>query len=509
MSNNKERKNLNYNLKPNKDFSFRNDDINDENENPNKSLISNSSSKQKMNVSKENKKNLKKMSTKKNDSLNQLIINRLVQENKFLKEELEIAKSNILILEEKESQYKDTIDHINVINKEKEISYKNIMCLINNYKNRENQFNYKLSLYSKELMKKNKIIKELNTKINELKERIISLKNILSEKNRIINYMSKNIKTSPNHCNQSFNFEKNDTISKSLDKYNHNRKESDVKLYTKEKTLSNLNYKFSDFNSVNLNNINKKISTNRINTINSMNLHEKLNITNNSNSNYFPENDNFHFNSNTETSGHVTKLIRKNSACKKIINSKNNVFKNISYIQPMKKNNSFGNVSYNSVNSTINKNQNSINNSINLNQYKKPNDKKIFKNLKINSDKRETKKMYIISPSIRYPEINSNKSNNQINDYPYLSIDEEKYLISNDKKNLNKNKNGNKFNKIILNDKKHSNTNEYYIPKSNNKIKNVIKNNRKIEINKFYISNERYNSNHSFGNILTERNKLF
>jgi ribosomal protein L24 len=121
--------------------------------------------------------------------LNQLIINRLVKENKFLKEELEIAKSNILILEEKESQYKDTIEHINVINKEKEISYKNIMCLINNYKNRENQFNYKLSLYSKELMKKNKIIKELNTKINELKERIISLKNILSEKNRIINYM--------------------------------------------------------------------------------------------------------------------------------------------------------------------------------------------------------------------------------------------------------------------------------------------------------------------------------
>ena len=273
--------------------------------------------------------------------------------------------------------------------------------------------------------------------------------------------------------------------------------------------MSNLNYKFSDFNSVNLNNINKKISTNRINTINNINLYEKLNITNNSNSNYFPENDNFHFNSNTETSGHVTKLIRKNSACKKIINNKNNVFKNISYIQPMKKNNSFGNVSYNSVNSTINKNQNSINNSINLNQYKKPNDKKIFKNLKINSDKRETKKMYIISPSIRYPEMNSNKSNNQLNDYPYLSIDEEKYLISNDKKNLNKNKNGNKLNKIIFNDKKHSNTNEYYIPKSNNKIKNVIKNNRKIEINKFYISNERYNSNHSFGNILTERNKLF
>ena len=501
MSNNKERKNLNYNLKPNKDFSFRNDDITDENENPNKTLISNSSSKKRMQINKETKRNSKKVSTKKNDMLNQLIVNRLIQENKFLKEELEIAKSNVLILEEKESQYKDKIDHINIINKEKEISYKKIMDLINNYKNRENQFNYKLSLYSKELMKKNKIINELNTKINEFKERIMTLKNILSEKNRIINYLSKNKKETFNLCNKSFNLDSNNTISKSVNISNHNRKESDVKLYSREKTLSNLNYKFCDFNSANLSKLNKKISQNRINTINSMNLYEKLNINNNSN--YFPENDNYNFNSNTEASNHVIKLVRKNSAYKKIMNSKNNVLKNIPNIQLIKKNNSYRNVGYNSVNSTINKNQNSINNSNNLNQYKKPTDIKLFKNLKLNSDKRELKKMITISPLNRYPEMKLNKNNNQMNDYnnyPYLSLDEEKYLInkSNSKNDLNKNKSGNKF---------HSN--EYFIPKSNNKNKNLIKNNRKIEINKLFISNERTNSYHSFGNIFTERNKLF
>ena len=35
-----EKKSLNYNFEQNKDFSFRNDDINDENQNPNKTLIS-------------------------------------------------------------------------------------------------------------------------------------------------------------------------------------------------------------------------------------------------------------------------------------------------------------------------------------------------------------------------------------------------------------------------------------------------------------------------------------
>ena len=122
-------KNLNFIFKQNKDFSFGNDEENDENENPNKTLISNSSSTKLADMIIEfNKKQIKTKENKSNniDLLNQLVANRLIQENRFLKQELEIAKSNILIFEEKEYQYKNTIEHLNIINKKKDISYKNI-----------------------------------------------------------------------------------------------------------------------------------------------------------------------------------------------------------------------------------------------------------------------------------------------------------------------------------------------------------------------------------------------
>ena len=149
-----EKKNLNYFIQKNKDFSFRNDEENNENESLNLALISNSSSKNQIlnNIELSQGKNRKKGKTEK--------------ENKFIKQELEIAKSNILILEEKESQYKSTIEHMNIINEEKEISYKNIMSLINSYKKREAELNQKISLYSKEIIKKNDIINKLNQKIN-------------------------------------------------------------------------------------------------------------------------------------------------------------------------------------------------------------------------------------------------------------------------------------------------------------------------------------------------------
>ena len=108
-------KNLNYIFKPNKDFSFRNDEENDENEDPNKTLVSNISSTKIVQIHKDTKNIQKKVKSKKLDLYNQLLVNKLKQENKFLKEEIEIAKSNILILEEKESQYKSTIEHINIL----------------------------------------------------------------------------------------------------------------------------------------------------------------------------------------------------------------------------------------------------------------------------------------------------------------------------------------------------------------------------------------------------------
>lgn len=501
MSNKKEEKNLNYIFKPIKEFSFRNDNIYDENENPNKTLISNSSSKKRNQINKETNKIQKKMNTKKFGSLNQIIVNRLIQENKFLIEKLEIAKSNILILEEKESQYKDTIEQINYINQEKEISYKNIMSLINNYKNRENQLNYKLSLQSKELIKKNEIINRLNKKIKELNEQLIHLKKIVSEKNKIINYYSRNKKISQNHTDLSLNCESNNTISQSLNNKNHNRKDSDVKLYSREKTLSNLSYKFCNFNSLNLNDLNKKYSNNRINMNNKINLYEKLNINNNN----ISENDNYNLNSNTESSNNVTKLIRKYSAYRKIMNGKNNIFKNIPKIKSMKKNNSYRIAGYNSVNSTINKKQNRISESMNMFQNKKPIEKKIFKNLKINSDKGYIKKMIMTSPSNRIPETKSNKNNqiinqiNEVDNYSYIPNDEEKYLPKNN------NKKDIKFNRKILLDSNYKNINEYTIP-NNNKANRKY---RKIEINKFFINNDENNSNPFFGNIVAKRNKLF
>ena len=66
MSKKKEEgKNLNNIFKSYEDYSFRNDDINDENENPNKTLISNSPSKKKKSNKKRSKKVTKKSEHKK------------------------------------------------------------------------------------------------------------------------------------------------------------------------------------------------------------------------------------------------------------------------------------------------------------------------------------------------------------------------------------------------------------------------------------------------------------
>ena len=507
-----EKKNLNYILKPNKDFSFRNDEINDENENPNKTLISNSSSKKIVNLNKESSKHQIKIKNKKIDLMNQLIVDRLVQENKFLKEEIEIAKSNILILEEKESQYKNTIEHMNIINQEKEISYQNIVSLINNYKQRENQLNYKLTLFSKELTKKNKIINQLNTKINELNERIIKLKNNLVEKNKIINYYSRNKKSVSFHkpYNQNMNNISNHSATNSLNLINHNKKESDINLHYRERTLSNLNFKLDNFNNINMDYINKKNSNDRINTINNIKFYEKLNLNNNNK--YILDTDNL--NSNTEGRYHISKFVRKNSAYKKNIIHNNNICKNIPKAQFLKKNNSYKTVGYNSVNSTLNKNQGNMNNSSNLIQNKKIIDKKQFKNLKMNSDKSDIKKFIMLTPSNRYLNIktkkNSNNKNNNTgivdyNNYSYLTNDEENYLVNNTNNNINTNKKEMKLNKKFLLDKKYNNTNENSI--SNYKNKNWNK--RKIEISKYFINNAGINQNSSFRNILTERKKIF
>ena len=77
------------------------------------------------------------MRNNKIDSLNEITLNSLAQENNLLKKEIEIVKSNLIISDEKEQLHKRTIQQIKKMNKEKEISYKNSINIINEYKKRE------------------------------------------------------------------------------------------------------------------------------------------------------------------------------------------------------------------------------------------------------------------------------------------------------------------------------------------------------------------------------------
>ena len=499
-------KNLNFIFKKNKDFSFCNDEENDENENPNKTLISNSSSTKLADMIIEfNKKQIKTKENKSNniDLLNQLVANRLIQENRFLKQELEIAKSNILIFEEKEYQYKNIIEHLNIINKEKDVSYKNIVSLIDNYKKRESDLNNKLSIYSKELMKKNKIINQLNKKIDEIKDKLNKYNIILTEKTRIIDALSRKKKLFSNQKELDLkNSNSKNFTSKSLKMINHNRKESDVYLFSREKTLNNLNSKYYDFNIMDNNSFHKKNSYGRLNTLDNFKIYEKLSL-NNINTNCISDNNNF--TTNTEVSNPLVKFIRKNSGVKKIINKNNNFIKNNCHLQSFRKNNSYKNVDYNSVNSSINKNQSSINNSLNLVGFKKPLEKKIYKNLKLNSDKREIKNMTLLPSTNKNKSNKNNCINNYNNNFSLMLNDEENYLLNNNSnlKDFNKNKKGTKIVRKFLINKRYNITNETSIP--NMKMSNNQKKFKKIELNKYINYNTDINSNFSLRNITTEK----
>ena len=122
----------------------------------------------------------------------------------------------------------------------------------------------------------------------------------------------------------------------------------------------------------------------------------------------------------------------------------------------------------------------------------------------------------MISPTNRYRNANSNNINNNsnnINDfnnnynYSLIVNNDDKYMGNN---NIIKNKKGIKFSKKFFISKIISNNNENSNP--NKTIKNVNKNNKKLEINKYFINNTDNTSlclNPSFRNIFTERNNFF
>ncbi len=162
-----------------------------------------------------------------NKTINEITMNCLERENSFLKKEIEIVKSNLIISDKREQINKKTIQEIKKMNKKRDNSYKNMINMINEYKTKEIDFVNKIKeieneskikeekltndiyFYKQELINKDEIIKELNNKIEELNESILNLKKIINEKNRILLFLTKKNKSQrfkrTNSINNIFN----------------------------------------------------------------------------------------------------------------------------------------------------------------------------------------------------------------------------------------------------------------------------------------------------------------
>lgn len=521
-----EKKNSNNKIKTNKDFSFSNDD---ENNNPNKirltidKIISINNEKDKLFINENqnycsNTVNSLYNNEKRADSLNQLTINRLIDENNLLKKEIEIVKSNLIISNEKELLHRKTIQKINKINKEKEKSYKNSMSLIDDYKKREKdlmiklkeyesdfnkkeeELNNELSILKNELFQKNKIINELQLNIQDLNKQILNLKKLLSEKTKILSLITKknseNWKVNRNNIND-INCTPHLATSKScknLDFKNDNNNE--MKLKKRDNSLNNLKSYIMN---------NKFVSKTRGN--NSLKFYQ-----NTKNNVLLSANNSESYADNLEglNDDNFVMHKKKNSFYKKLIPNKGNI--NNIRIQTLKKNNSYRNINHNSVYSTIKKNQNSfiessssMNNNnislsgINLNQYKNLLDKKQIKQFKIKKD--------MLSQWTRKANKESKRNNiTEYNNFSFkLNDDQNIHKIFSNKKIINDGDIGQKLedNNKLFHGKKNSIVNSI----SNTKIKNECKKNRIIEINKFYLNNPNIISNSSYRNISYENQK--
>jgi len=520
-----EKKNSNNKIKTNKDFSFSNDD---ENNNPNKirltidKIISINNEKDNLFINENqnycsNTVNSLYNNEKRADSLNQLTINRLIDENNLLKKEIEIVKSNLIISNEKELLHRKTIQKINKINKEKEKSYKNSMSLIDDYKKREKdlmiklkeyesdfnkkeeELNNELSILKNELFQKNKIINELQLNIQDLNKQILNLKKLLSEKTKILSLITKknseNWKVNRNNIND-INCTPHLATSKScknLDFKNDNNNE--MKLKKRDNSLNNLKSYIMN---------NKFVSKTRGN--NSLKFYQ-----NTKNNVLLSANNSESYADNLEglNDDNFVMHKKKNSFYKKLIPNKGNI--NNIRIQTLKKNNSYRNINHNSVYSTIKKNQNSfiessssMNNNIsfsgiNLNQYKNLLDKKQIKQFKIKKD--------MLSQWTRKANKESKRNNiTEYNNFSFkLNDDQNIHKIFSNKKIINDGDIGQKIedNNKLFHGKKNSIVNSI----SNTKIKNECKKNRIIEINKFYLNNPNIISNSSYRNISYENQK--
>ena len=386
--------------------------------------------------------------------LNEITLNCLERENSLLKKEIEIVKSNLVISDKKEQINKKTIKEIKRMNKEKEISYKNMNDLINEYKikeikylnkikelekesqKKESDLNKEIISYKLELENKDKIIKELNSKLEELNERILNLKKIINEKNRILLFLT--------NKNNSKKFKRMNSLNNILN----------AKTMVSSKSCGNIINKIFEFK----NNITENNSINRIRKYHSKTGLKEILL----NEEDYPKNEN---------ENNKIKIIRKQSYYRKRIPKNIKQLNNQSITHILKKYNSNKNINEHNSNISLNNSLKNLEKNINLSSNRKKNE------IKLENDS-NIKEIFINK---------RNKNINELKNYSFILTD------------LEKHKNQIKTSKEII---KNKISNKKLKPE-NIKIQYSTKN-KLAEINKKFMNNNNnpsFISNYSFQNI--------
>ena len=400
--------------------------------------------------------NLKNKKYNNKRTFNEITLNCLERENSLLKKEIEIVKSNLVISDKKEQINKKTIKEIKRMNKEKEISYKNMNDLINEYKikeikylnkikelekesqKKESDLNKEIISYKLELENKDKIIKELNSKLEELNERILNLKKIINEKNRILLFLT--------NKNNSKKFKRMNSLNNILN----------AKTMVSSKSCGNIINKIFEFK----NNITENNSINRIRKYHSKTGLKEILL----NEEDYPKNEN---------ENNKIKIIRKQSYYRKRIPKNIKQLNNQSITHILKKYNSNKNINEHNSNISLNNSLKNLEKNINLSSNRKKNEIKLENDSNI--------KEIFINKRI--------KNINELKNYSFILTD------------LEKHKNQIKTSKEII---KNKISNKKLKPE-NMKIQYSTKN-KLAEINKKFMNNNNNNnpsfiSNYSFQNI--------
>ena len=398
--------------------------------------------------------NLKNKKYNNKRTFNEITLNCLERENSLLKKEIEIVKSNLVISDKKEQINKKTIKEIKRMNKEKEISYKNMNDLINEYKikeikylnkikelekesqKKESDLNKEIISYKLELENKDKIIKELNSKLEELNERILNLKKIINEKNRILLFLT--------NKNNSKKFKRMNSLNNILN----------AKTMVSSKSCGNIINKIFEFK----NNITENNSINRIRKYHSKTGLKEILL----NEEDYQKNEN---------ENNKIKIIRKQSYYRKRIPKNIKQLNNQSITHILKKYNSNKNINEHNSNISLNNSLKNLEKNINLSSNRKKNE------IKLENDS-NIKEIFINK---------RNKNINELKNYSFILTD------------LEKHKNQIKTSKEII---KNKISNKKLKPE-NMKIQYSTKN-KLVEINKKFMNNNNnpsFISNYSFQNI--------